>query len=131
MKIDTALNHRNRATQRVIANYRCAELAHYTFSQMLDDHSHVLKSISHCPYWVKAYVEGYRDALTKDHNRNKLEFCSVLKEGDIVSHDRNSPRYYGKLGFSAFDISQGGIVDLWGTFWKDTDKLFHRSAAKC
>jgi hypothetical protein len=57
--------------------------------------------------------------------RNDLEFCSRLKNGEIVSHHSDSHRYYEKKGYGPMEISVGDIVEIVGHFWKDTDKLFY------
>ena len=71
------------------------------------------------PAWVKSYIDGYADALTKMLYQYKLEFCYLI-DGRLVSTYKNSERYYEKMGYSISDLTDKPN----GHYWIGSDKPY-------
>jgi len=123
MRLKTALNHKDRVKQSLQSLHRQTISFKNTLDTHLEYKKEIFKSIDHCPVWVKEYCRGVSDILF-DSFYHHLEFCSKLKDGSIVSHQRKSTRYYEKLGFSPKTICVGDIVESTGHYWIDTNKPF-------
>ena len=124
MKIETALNHRDRAVSATIDAFNTAKICHQYHDELLTMLAKVRAPIEHCPGWVKEYVQGYAACMNRMLYVHDLEYCTILPDGRIVSHDSKSPRYYEKQGMTPRELHEvkGGRS---GHFWKGTDKFFY------
>ena len=123
MHINAALNHRDRAKTQMRDLYSASRHFHHTHEHQMQRRGEILNSLSHCPRWVIAFVQGYADCLY-DAQYQHLEFCSLLDDGTIVSHVSSSPRYYQKRNYTPMQISQGienGLCVSQGFYWIGTD----------
>lgn len=130
MRHATAFDHRTRARTRLIDVHSSARIGRVTSDQLNEMVAVVYASIAKCPTWVRAYLDGTRDALCDTLYRDHLEYCSLLSDGRVVSHRSASPRYYQKLGFTPEQIATGdrtGLVVHAGHYWRDSDRLFFTS----
>ena len=81
MRIGTALNHRDRASQSLRSLFRTAPMYYSSHDNLMNQYRVISDSIAHCPVWVKSFVEGqYR--LLSDLHYDHLEFCYIQDTGD-------------------------------------------------
>jgi hypothetical protein len=125
MKIETALKHRRAGLMRLYDAYSRARLFKCTSSdlgQWSREARALPESAPRAPGWVGAYLEGADEVLREMLYREALEYCSRAPSGELVSHHRDSERYYEKRGFSPCDVATKNSTG--GHYWKGTEKPF-------
>ena len=120
MRIETALRKRDELKQSLCSVYNIAIHSRMTHDKLCDYVNDRFAKYSNCPQWVIYFNKGVdsmlRDSLYRDH----LEYCSVAPNGEILSHDSRSDRYYQKRGFTPQEWSN--IMKVGGHYWRNTDK---------
>jgi len=102
MKIETQLNKRREAVQKIHNLYSHARHFGLSHAEMLERFDKVMEGLAKCPSSIQAYVQGYRDALM----------------------DRDREDYYVKLGFTPNVYADDGLVKDRGHYWKENLKPF-------
>jgi hypothetical protein len=124
MRTETAINKRNAAATRISDLFSSAKIGRYSHLSILEERRDILNSVSTCPLWVRAYLDGLFDAQMAELYHSHLEYCSQDETGAVFSHNSQSDRYYQKHGFTPSDFS-AKTFPVSGHFWKDTNKHFY------
>ena len=90
MRIETSLNHRQRAGTAIADLWSAARIYKMSHEDILKRKKEILSTIAHCPQWVKEYVNGQDSVYFKMHYQH-LEFC-YLVEGVLYSTYKKSTR---------------------------------------
>ena len=104
MKIERALKLRNAAKTRLRDLYSHAEFFGLDSDSINSSYSEILRDLGRAPYWVRSYIDGYRQALTDRLYETALIFGGLV-DGEFYSTHSNRPDYYGKHGIDAADWS--------------------------
>jgi len=120
MKITVALQKRRKAVTRLIDLYSRAEHYGLRSSEINKQFSEIKAEMDKVPYWVLAYLEGYRDALTAYAYAYDLDFRFIMEDGTVVSTHRDSDIYYEKLGYKPSDLSNRPN----GHYWTKTNRRY-------
>jgi hypothetical protein len=120
MKITTALTKRMKAVSRLIDLYQRARHYGLRSTDINRQFSEIKAKMGKVPYWVLAYLEGYRDALTAENYAHHLDFRFTMEGGVMVSTSRKSDIYYEKLGYKPGDLSDRPN----GHYWEKNGKPY-------
>lgn len=120
MKITTALKKRGRAVSRLVDLHRRARTFGIISTDMYKEYSELKKDMGKVPYWVIAYLDGYRDALTAEDYWHHLDFRYIMDDDVMVSTHRDSDIYYEKLGYKPGDLSDRPH----GHYWAKTNRRY-------
>jgi hypothetical protein len=124
MQITTALNKRDTAVTSLCDLYHIAELSGMTSSQMNEQYAIIVQRLNKAPIWTRAYLDGYRAALTAGLYRHKLVYGGFIA-GRFYSVHSKRDDYYEKHGFSAREFSESGEANATkGHYWSDSLRPF-------
>ena len=120
MRISTALNHRDRAIGMYADTLSWMEISGISSHDVNARSIKVIQSISHCPQWVKSYVEGWWAARRAMAER-ALVFFYTMPDGVLASTHRDRADYYEKLGMGPKEVYDKATHS--GHYWvlKDRD----------
>jgi len=122
MKLDTAINHKMRASARIKHIWSTSKTFSLTHKEIMERTNKVFETIAHCPEWVKSYVRGQNDLLLEQVYQH-LEFCYMNEHGDLFSTWRETSH----LSTEVYYTSGRGIelCRMKGHhYWKGTRKVF-------
>lgn len=122
MRIETSLRKRDELKQALCGVYSVAIHSRMTHDKLCDYVNETFAKYRKCPQWVIYYGNGVESMLRDILHRDHLEYCSVAPNGEVLSHDSRSERYYQKRGFTPQEWSN--IMKVGGSYWRDTDKPF-------
>jgi hypothetical protein len=124
MEITRALKLRDQAVSSLRDLYSLAASCGLSSSQINEEYSHILERLAKAPGWVRAYLDGYRAALTEEAYRNKLVYGTFIN-GQFYSTHRNREDYYEKQGLSPQIFSEEhDRSKACGHYWADSLKPF-------
>ena len=95
MRIETALNHRQRAETALADLWSAARIYHMPHDEILKRKYEIMQTVSHCPGWVRYYLAGADSVHFKKHYDN-LEFC-YLVDGELFSTWKKSDRCWTSI----------------------------------
>ena len=127
MKIETALNHKNRVLSAIESMVYAAKLSSVTSEQFNQDSQDIFATISHCPRWVRDYCQGFLDCERKRIQRGLISGGFI--EGIFYSTHRDREDYYAKHGIEPREWAekyQGGQVEDSGLYWAHNTKLWFK-----
>ena len=127
MKIETAINHKNRALSAIESMVYAAKVSSITSAQFNEDAQAVFDTISHCPGWVRDYCQGYLDCERKRIQRELIGGGFI--DGVFYSTHSNRDDYYAKHGIEPrawAEKYQGGQVKDSGLYWAHSLKLWFK-----
>ena len=78
MRIETSLRHRTTAKSAIDSLYACAKISGMMSSEMDAAYRSIMADRNHCPQWVTAWCDGYRQALQDALYRDCLAFGGFL-----------------------------------------------------
>ena len=114
MKIDTALNHRNRVKSQLSDLIATAMSCGMESKKITSKKIEIMATIKHCPQWVRSYCDGWFDAQYAIAQR-KLVFCYTMPNGQLVSSHSDRADYYQKLGYSPRQVTEKAVFS--GHYW--------------
>ena len=119
MRLETALNKQRDAVARLSSLYSTAKICGMTSADVNAEFSAILAGTGKAPRWVRAYLEGRRDALSDALYADSLMFGGYL-DGVFYSTHSARPDYYGKHGIDPAQWAERGRVERVGHYWKTT-----------
>ena len=105
MRIEKALDKRDRARESYRSIFRSAASFGTVHSKMLEERRVVLDSLAGCPSWVKSYLSGIWDELQNQAYSNNLVHGCLIG-GVFYSTHSKRPDYYGNKGITPSDYAQ-------------------------
>ena len=120
MRINTALNKRDRAISACRNMWGSAAMFGWHHTRILEKRAEIKADLGKCPQWVKAYVDGYEQALA-DAARRDLVFGYEVPDGQIVTIDSTRSDHYEKHGYGPADTYSQCVES--GYYWATTIAL--------
>ena len=121
MRIERALRLRENAKN----NYRdiFSSARHFGLSHavMLERRGHVLDGLGKAPHWVKAYLEGYWQALQEQAYADSLVYGAIIN-GTFYSTHRDRSDYYEAHGIEPSAYAADNPTK--GHYWRESLKPF-------
>ena len=99
----TSILYARRMVQGIYSQARIYHLENLQICQKIQDMKKGLPKKT--TGYVKAYIDGYSDALTAQLYHESLEFCYVMPNGELASTWKKSPRYYEKIGYNVRELT--------------------------
>jgi hypothetical protein len=121
MYITTALKRRDQACSKLQDLYSRAAHFGLPSSHINEEYNHILSDVSGTPRWVRAYLDGYRAALTDAAYRNQLVYGAFIGERFYSVH-RERDDYYEKNGIEPRAFADPNPTK--GHYWRESLKPF-------
>lgn len=119
MKIERALKLRQALKTRVSDIYSMAILCGMTSTEINEACVKAYADLpASTPQWVRAYIDGFRQALQDSLYADCLVFGGFV-DGVFMSAHRNRADYYGKHGIDACAYAEDGAVKSRGHYWRE------------
>lgn len=112
MKITTALNKQQKLSMRLGDLFSKGAIYSMKATDMWAEEREIIFGDKSLPRWVRSYLEGQAAVHRANLYRYKLEFCYVL-DGKILSVNRDSERYYEKLGYEVGQLTKAPRGHYW------------------
>lgn len=116
MKIETALNHKNRLLSRLIDILMSARISKPTHTDLSTRiRTEVLQAdvMRRCPIWVLEYIRGYRDALFAELERGNIVWKVFFRGQHVIGKDAVPDGCWNEV-----EADKGAF------FWKGTDRVW-------
>ena len=121
MKIEKALKLRERAKNNYRDIFSSARHFGHSHTVMLEKRASVLDGLSKAPYWVKAYLEGYWQALQDQAYADALIYGAIIN-GQFYSTHHDRPDYYEVHGIEPSAFASDNPTK--GHYWTNSLKPF-------
>jgi hypothetical protein len=105
MRIETALKKRDRAYTRLWDLFDIARHCRMPSADIQMRYQTITQDMGKAPAWCSDYLKGAYKVLTDKLYRYDLEYCSICPNGEIVSHNSKSDRYYQKKNRRSYEVS--------------------------
>jgi hypothetical protein len=124
MDLDKVLRVQEMGKRGVYSLYRSAITFKMTSTETNDKYLEIISRLpKDTPRYVRAFMQGMREALVSDLYNTHLEFCYKIK-GKLYSVNRDSDRYYEDAGITPSQLHEQQESN--GHYWRKSDKVFFK-----